>query len=143
MIGHMCLPTTTTLGRGCFSRKSAGRERPPISFIKGAFKKAGKLVKEMSVDDLDSANLLTLCALHDRETQKYGKSFYGWYTFPVAAILAVEWDAVRSPINVPNKPALSNPWHCDVVRPDPLEAEDELIDKSTKIASESDWYQRP
>ena len=122
------------LGRCCFDSRDARRQRPRIRFIRRSFDRQGL----MSVDRFQSADIFTLCDLHDAEAVNRSppRTFHGWYIFTAGAVRTAGWD-------VNPDPTTTNPWHSQVHLPDSLDEEDAFVENCQKIASQSRWRDRP
>ena len=126
-----CIGDSENLGRGCFDSGDSSRSKPRVQFIKRSF-----LRGLMSVDRLDSADVQTLCSVHDAEGMGRvpPKMFYGWYVFSAALVRSADWCVYP-------EPTCTNSGHAEVCRPNDHD-EDNVLQKCTEIASQTIWQAR-
>ena len=133
----MTLPTiadSEDLGRCCFDRKQARRDRPRIQFIKRSFDRG-----PMSVDRLQWADERELSQIHDEEAAKRSppRDFHGWYVFTAGIVWSAGWD-------VRPDPTTTNACHAQIhLGGLALEDEDAFLTSCQKVASLSRWKDRP
>ena len=133
----MTLPTiadSEDLGRCCFDRKQAHRNRPRIQFIKRSFDRG-----PMSVDRLQRADERELSQIHDEEAAKRSlpRDFHGWYVFTAGIVRSAGWDVRLDPTTI-------NACHAQVhLQCLASDHEDAFITSCQKVASLSHWRDRP
>ena len=122
------------LGRDVFSSgqaKRARRGRVPVNVF---------LEKErepkLSVDRLDLASPEEMTEIADRVAAARSRTFYGW------AVIAREI-ATSNGRTATASPQLGNPYHADIVLPDPaVEDRDEQKSHAQELADAAVWRER-
>ena len=122
------------LGRDVFSSgqaRRADRGRVPIHVF---LEREGE--PELSVDRLDLASPGEAAEIADRVAAGRGKTFYGW------AVVDAE-TAGSNERQVTASPQLDNPYHADIVLPDPaVEDREEQKRHAQELADEATWRGR-
>ena len=122
------------LGRGVFSsrdRNRARRSRVPLNVF---LEREGEA--RLSVDRLDVAPAVEAIEIADRVATARNRTFYGWAVVLSETAAASGRRAVASP-------QLDNPYHADIVLPDPaVEDREEQKRHAQELADGSAWRDR-
>ncbi len=134
MTGNEVIASGENLGRGVFSSRQSNRARrskvPHHVFLE----KAG--VVRLSVDRLDVASPQHAIEIADNIASARNATFYGW------AVVTVE-RAATSGRRAVASPQLGNPYHADIVLPDPaIEDREEQKRHAQELADSSIWRER-
>ena len=127
-----------TLGRGVFDGNVAGRTPPRANFFENEL---SYNQGHMSVDRMTYADSTVLCQVHDDDALRRGpnRTFYGWYTFPVALVRAIGLDVEPTQSTDPR-----NEWHAEVSVPDSdSDMNDAITAYANAISSEAAWEPKP
>ncbi len=122
------------LGRDIFSSSQARRAGRGRILINVFLEREGEPL--LSVDRLDLASPGEAAEIADRVAAARSRTFYGW------AVVAAE-AAASNDRQVIASPRLDNPYHADIVLPDPaVEDREEQKRHAQELADEAIWRDR-
>ncbi|MXW91263.1 MAG: hypothetical protein F4114_02830 [Rhodospirillaceae bacterium] len=122
------------LGRGVFSSRDRNRARRSRVSLNVFLEKEGEA--RLSVDRLDVAPPAEAIEIADRVATARNRTFYGW-------AVVVSETAAANGRRVVASPQLDNPYHADIVLPDPaVEDREEQKRHAQELADSSIWRER-